>query len=96
MFSWRGMKDNFLVWKESFFLVKEVMYLLSKREQEESLIDRQNYKEFDDFGPRDLNLNGGEGKQSVKLRERKKKDFCLRGNARRETTRFEFCQLCFL
>ena len=86
------MKDNSLVWKESFFLIKEVMYSLSKREYENSLIDRQKYKEFDDFGLRDLNLNE---RGKIKC-ETKKKKICLRVNARRETTSFEFCQLCFL
>lgn len=64
------MKDNSLVWKESFFLIKEVMYSLSKREYENSLIDRQKYKEFDDFGLRDLNLNG-ERKNRVRNQEKK-------------------------
>ena len=70
MFPWCGMKDNSLVWKESFFLIKEVMYSLSKREYENSLIDRQKYKEFDDFGLRDLNLNG-ERKNRVRNQEKK-------------------------
>ena len=70
MFPWCGMKDNSLVWKESFFLIKEVMYSLSKREYENSLIDRQKYKEFDDFGLRDLNLNG-ERKNKVWNQEKK-------------------------
>ena len=43
-----------MVWKESLFLVKEVMYSLSKREYEKSLINRQYYKEFKGFDPRIL------------------------------------------
>ena len=48
------------------------------------LINRQRYKKFDDFGPRVLPI--GRGKIECETKREKKMDFCLRGNARRETT----------
>ena len=69
----------FLSVEGSLFLVKDVMYSQSKREQQKSLINRQRYKGFDGFGPRVLPLEKGKIERETK---REKKRFLLGRNAR--------------
>ena len=50
--SWCERKNYSLVCKKSLFLVKELMYSLSTKEHNWSLINRQGCKEFNGLDPR--------------------------------------------